>query len=154
MEKVLITGNQGYIGTILVEELIKEDFIIYGLDTNFYQDRFLYDFENVEEIQQINKDLRRITLEDLKGFDSIIHLAALSNDPLAALNPALTNEINFKSSLDLAKLAKKAKVSRFIFSSSCSIYGETNNEQLSENDRLNPLTPYAHSKVNFEQLLS
>ncbi len=154
MEKILVTGNLGYIGTVLSEELLKENFEIVGIDTNFYKDNKLHEFNFSKEFSQINKDIRDVRNEDLKDFNSIIHLAALSNDPLGRLNPDLTNDINFKASLRLAKLAKEAGVERFLFSSSCSIYGETNNEQLRENDAMNPLTAYAHSKVDLERELS
>ncbi len=154
MEKILVTGNLGYIGTILTEDLLHEGFDIVGVDTNFYRDKKLYEFEFIRKYLQVNKDIRDLKIEDLKGFDCIIHLAALSNDPLGKLNPILTNDINFEASLMLAKLAKEAKIKRFLFSSSCSIYGETNNEQLKENDSLTPLTAYAQSKVNLEQGLS
>ena len=154
MEKILVTGNLGYIGTVLSEELLKENFIIVGIDTNFYKDNKLHEFNFRKEFLQLNKDIREVRIEDLKGVNSIIHLAALSNDPLGKLNPDLTNDINFIASLRLAKLAKEAGIERFLFSSSCSIYGETNNEQLCENDSLNPLTAYAHSKVNLERELS
>ena len=154
MEKVLVTGNLGYIGTVLTEQLLKEDYRVVGIDTNYYRDKQLFEFKFSKKVHQITKDIRNITKNDIKGIDSIIHLAALSNDPLGKLNPTLTDEINFKASLRLAKLAKSLNISRFLFSSSCSIYGETNNEQLSENDKLNPLTPYAHSKVDLENALS
>ncbi len=154
MEKILITGNLGYIGTILSEELLKQGFNIVGIDTHFYRSKKLQEFEFCKEFLQVYKDIREIRIEDLKDVDSIIHLAALSNDPLGKLNPDLTNDINFKASLELAKLAKQAGVKRFLFSSSCSIYGETNNEQLNENDSMNPLTAYAKSKVKLEHGLS
>ncbi|KKM66372.1 hypothetical protein LCGC14_1481860 [marine sediment metagenome] len=154
MERILVTGNLGYIGMILSEDLLNEGFDIVGVDTNFYRDNKLHEFEFSREFLQINKDIRELGIEDLKGFDSIIHLAALSNDPLGKLKPTLTNDINFKGSLRLAKVAKEAKVKRFLFSSSCSIYGATDNKKLNENDSLQPLTVYAQSKVNLEQGLS
>ncbi len=152
--KILITGNLGYIGNILTEELLKEDYKIIGFDTLFYGDKNLYEFKFSREFQQIKKDIRDIELKEIKGVDSIIHLAALSNDPLGEINPNLTNDINFLSSLRLAKLAKKANVSRFLFSSSCSIYGETKEEMLNETATMKPLSAYAHSKVNLERELS
>lgn len=152
--KILITGNLGYIGNILTEELLKEDYKIIGFDTLFYGDKNLYEFKFSREFQQIKKDIRDIELKEIKGVDSIIHLAALSNDPLGEINPNLTNDINFLSSLRLARLAKKANVSRFLFSSSCSIYGETKEEMLNESATMKPLSAYAHSKVNLERELS
>ncbi|MFX1298780.1 MAG: NAD-dependent epimerase/dehydratase family protein, partial [Promethearchaeota archaeon] len=132
MECVLITGNLGYIGLVLTEELLKENYDLIGIDTNFYSDYYLYKNKLNQKIHQIKKDIRDIKINDLKGVNFVIHLAALSNDPLGKLNPNLTNTINFKSSLRLAKLAKKANVSRFLLSSSCSIYGDTKNEKLNE----------------------
>ena len=154
MDKILITGNLGYIGYNLTEKLLKEDYKIIGLDTCYYNDNLLYDYKFESEHQQLKKDIRHIETRDLQGVDAIIHLAALSNDPLGEINPNLTRIINFESSLRLAKLAKKVKVSKFLFSSSCSIYGATNNQQLSEKDSMNPISAYAHSKVNFERALS
>ena len=154
MEKILVTGNQGYIGTILTEELLKNDYEVIGIDTNFYYDSKFNDFNLSGEIKQIKKDIRNIIIDDLKGIDAIIHLAALSNDPLGELDTKLTDIINFQSSIKLAKLAKKAKISRYLFSSSCSIYGGAKNEKLTENSPLNPLSSYAVSKVNVENGLS
>jgi len=154
MEKVLVTGNLGYIGNILTEELLKEDYDVIGVDTDFYYDKKLYKYIFNREITQIKKDIRDINLEDLNGIDFIIHLAALSNDPLGELNPTLTNIINLQASIRLAKLAKKTKVSKFLFSSSCSIYGAKKDEILTETSSMNPLSAYAHSKVNFENELS
>jgi len=154
MEKILITGNLGYIGTVLTERFLKEDFEIIGLDTHFYRNRKIIDFEFSKNYTQLFKDIRDIKLDDLKGISAIIHLAALSNDPLGALNPDITNNINFKASLRLAELAKKAQVSRFLFSSSCSIYGANEGIKLDELAPMNPLSAYAHSKINLENALS
>jgi len=154
LSKILVTGNLGYIGYILTEELLKNGYEVVGIDTNFYRDDLLYEFNFCKEYVQIKKDIRNISKKDIKDVDSIIHLAALSNDPLGEINPTLTNEINLKGSIRLAKLAKKSKVSRFLFSSSCSIYGETNDDMLNESAPVNPLTAYAHSKVNLEEELS
>ncbi|MFX1310999.1 MAG: NAD-dependent epimerase/dehydratase family protein [Promethearchaeota archaeon] len=153
MERVLITGNLGYIGTIMTQDLLEEDYNVIGLDTNFYRDYNLIKHNFSKEYKQLFKDLREVTLEDFKGIDVVIHLAALSNDPLGKLNPKLTNEINFLSSLKMAKFAKKSGVSRFLFSSSCSIYGQTKDAQLTEDAPMNPLSAYAHSKVNLEREL-
>ncbi|MFX1311066.1 MAG: NAD-dependent epimerase/dehydratase family protein [Promethearchaeota archaeon] len=153
MGKILITGNLGYIGTVMTEVFLKEGYDIVGLDTNFYRDKKLISFEFSKEFIQLFKDIREIKLEDLKGIDTIVHLAALSNDPIGELNPELTNEINYLGSLRLAKLAKKSGVSRFLFSSSCSIYGQTKNEKLDENSPMNPLSAYARSKVDLENAL-
>ena len=150
MNKILITGNLGYIGIILTEDLLKENYDVIGVDTDFYCDRRLYEFNFKREFIQLKKDIRKIEVSDIKDVDSIIHLSALSNDPLGELNPRLTDKINYEASLRLAQLAKKAKVKRFLFSSSCSIYGASANSQLTEKSQMNPLSSYAHSKVNFE----
>jgi nucleoside-diphosphate-sugar epimerase len=154
MQKILVTGNLGYIGYIMTEELLKEDYDVVGFDTNFYADKLLFDFEYSKDFTQINKDIRNISSKALKGVDAVIHLAALSNDPLGELNPGLTEEINLDHSLRLATLAKKAGVERILFSSSCSIYGETNNESLTEEDEMNPVSAYAESKIKLEKELS
>jgi len=154
MERVFITGNLGYIGSVMTKDIINENYEVLGLDTHFYRSNKLIDSTFTKEITQLYKDIRSIELEDLKGIDYIIHLAALSNDPLGELNPELTNKINLDASLKLAKLAKKAKVSRFLFSSSCSIYGASGEEKLTEDAIMNPLSSYARSKVALENELS
>ena len=147
--KVLVTGNRGYIGSVLCGELLKEGFGVVGLDTNFYNN---CDFSNPDyTIQQITKDVRNITNDDVVGVEAIIHLAALSNDPMGELNPQLTHDINCRASINLAKLAKENGISRFIFSSSCSIYGKSGDDSIDELGQLNPLTEYAKSKVNTEK---
>lgn len=154
MEKILVTGNLGYIGMVLTQELLNENYEVIGLDTHFYRSSKFIDSKLNSEITQIFKDIRNIELNDLKGVDHLIHLAALSNDPLGELNPILTDQINYDASLRLAILAKKANISRFLFSSSCSIYGASENRALKETDVMNPLTAYARSKVKLENQLS
>ena len=154
MKKILVTGNLGYIGTVICQDLINGGYNVVGFDTNYYRDKKLIPLEYPNEIKQIRGDLRNAEIDDFKEIEAVIHLAALSNDPLGKLNPELTNDINFKASLRLAELAKKATVSRFLFSSSCSIYGQTKNEKLDESAFMNPLSAYAHSKVNLEIGLS
>ena len=113
--KIFVTGNKGYIGSVLCDCLLKENFTITGLDTEFFEDGG--ELKQSNDIKQIKKDIREIFDEDIKGHDAIIHLAALSNDPIGALDPKLTTEINYRASVKLAHLAKKNNVSRFIFSS-------------------------------------
>jgi len=154
MTGILITGNLGYIGMKMTESLLEEGYEIVGVDTGFSNDNLLYKFDFSKEFIQLKKDIRDINLGDLKNIDAIIHLAALSNDPLGEINPNLTDLINLKASVKLAELAKKAKVKRFLFSSSCSIYGATNDKMLDENAIMNPLSAYAFSKVNLEKELT
>lgn len=146
---VLVTGDRGYIGSVLVPLLLKKGYKVTGLDTNFFSGNFN---ESID-YRKITKDIREVVKEDLDGIDVIVHLSALSNDPMGELDPALTNEINFESTLKLAKLAKKNGVKRFIFSSSCSIYGIAKKDSVDEDSELNPLTAYAKSKVDSEREL-
>ena len=149
--RVLITGHHGYIGAVLLRRLAGIGYEVVGLDSDFFvKNRF---FGEVVETHSLTKDLRDIDLDDLRGFDAVLHLAALSNDPLGDLNPQLTHEINYRASMRLARLAKQAGISRFVFSSSCSMYGAAGSEILDENARFNPVTPYAESKVLVEQEL-
>lgn len=147
--QILVTGSHGYIGTILVPMLIKKGHEVVGLDSDLY---WRCTFGNgLPDIPLIRKDIRDINESDLKGFDAVIHLAGLSNDPLGDLNPKLTNEINNEASFRLAKLAKQVGIKRFIFSSSCSNYGAAEGKFMDEESELNPVTPYAAAKVSVEQ---
>lgn len=148
--KVLVTGHAGYIGAVLVPMLLGAKHEVTGFDTDFYAG---CDFNGgLVEVPTLRKDLREVTAEDLRGFDAVIHLAALSNDPLGDLNPECTYEINHRASVRLAQLSKKASVSRFLFSSSCSLYGlAAGDGLLTEGASFNPVTPYGESKVRVEQ---
>jgi nucleoside-diphosphate-sugar epimerase len=149
MMRVLITGHHGYIGAVLVRMLAGAGYEVVGLDSDFFvKNRFVG--ETVEG-RSLTKDLRDIDQRDLQGIDAVLHLAALSNDPLGNLNPQLTYEINHHASLRLACLAKQAGVGRFLFSSSCSMYGAAGSEMLTEEASFNPVTPYADSKVLVER---
>jgi len=150
--RVLVTGHNGYIGSVLVPMLISGGYDIVGLDNNLYK-RCTYG-EGVSEVPEIRKDIRDVNPTDLEGFEAIIHLAALSNDPLGDLNPELTFEINHAASVRLASAAKQVGVTRFIFSSSCSTYGAAGEELLTEKAPFQPVTPYALSKVRAEQDIS
>ncbi len=147
--KVLVTGHNGYIGTVMTPMLIAEGFDVVGLDSDLYR-RCTFG-EDVPKVKEVRKDIRDIELSDVEGFDAIIHLAGLSNDPLGNLNPGLTYEINHEASVRLASLAKQAGVTRFIFSSSCSTYGAAGDAMLTEEAEFNPVTPYAQSKVMVER---
>jgi nucleoside-diphosphate-sugar epimerase len=150
--RILLTGHHGYIGAVLARVLIEAGYDVTGLDSDlFAQNRFI---GKVADIPYLQKDLRDVQANDLKGFSAVVHLAALSNDPLGDLNPQLTYEINYRATMALAQLAKEAGVSRFLFSSSCSMYGAAGSEMLSEDADFNPVTPYAESKVLVERELT
>src|SRR5215831_8630951 len=128
--RVLLTGHNGYIGTVAGPLLRAPGHEVFGLDTDLYQG---CNFGELEAIPEVRKDLRDLNHGDLEGFDAVVHLAALSNDPLGNLDSRLTYDINHLASVNLAKLAKAAGVKRFVFSSSCSTYGAAGDEFLDEN---------------------
>lgn len=150
--KILLTGIDGYIGTVLGQELIIAGHDVTGFDTGYYSDAWLYDLPDFKKPEIIKKDIREITMEDLIGFDAVVHLAELSNDPLGENDPEITYKINHLGTKNLAKLSKEAGMSRFIYFSSCSVYGASDNIA-DENSPTNPLTAYAKSKVLNEQFL-
>jgi nucleoside-diphosphate-sugar epimerase len=150
--KILLTGHKGYIGTILVPMLLNKGYEVVGLDSDLYE-RSTFG-EGIQEIPELRKDIRDVELADLEGFEAVLHLAGLSNDPLGNLNPNLTYDINYLASVKIAELAKQAGVSRYIFSSSCSNYGAGGNDWLNEQSAFNPVTPYGESKVKVEQDVS
>ena len=148
--KVLVTGHNGYIGCALVPMFVRAGHDVVGMDNFLFENCTLG--PEVAPIPQIRKDVREATVEDVEGFDAIIHLAGISNDPLGDLNPENTYDINYKASVRLAKLAKQAGVSRFLFSSSCSNYGAAGQEEiLKEDGKFNPVTAYGQSKVMVEK---
>ncbi|MDJ0572146.1 MAG: SDR family oxidoreductase [Pleurocapsa sp. MO_192.B19] len=136
----------------MVPLLLEKKYDVVGLDTDLYA-RSTFG-EGIVEIPELKKDVRDVELQDLEGFEAVLHLAGLSNDPLGNLNPNLTEEINYLASVKIAKLAKQAGVSRFIFSSSCSNYGAGGEDWLNEESDFNPVTPYGVSKVRSEQEIS
>jgi nucleoside-diphosphate-sugar epimerase len=147
--KVLVTGHRGYIGVEAVPVLRAKGHEVVGLDTGFYDE---CDFVSPpDDVPSLNVDLRDVTAEHLRGFDAVAHLGALSNDPLGDVNPGLTYDINLHASVRLARAAKQAGVKRFLFSSSCSLYGSGGDAPLDENAAFQPVTPYGESKVRVEQ---
>ena len=148
--RILITGHQGYIGSVMTPYLAAAGHDVVGLDTAFFGDCLFGD--GAVTVPSIRKDVRDVTVEDLRGFDGVVHLAALANDPLGDLNPDWTYDINHRGSVHLARMAKDAGVTRFVFSSSCSMYGDGwKDELLSEDAPMRPLTPYAVSKARSEE---
>lgn len=150
--RVLLTGHAGYIGAVMAPMLSDAGHEVVGYDSElFAQCTF---GEEPRPFPCISKDIREVVPADLEGFDAVIHLAGLSNDPLGNLNPDLTYQINHLASIQLARAAKAAGVRRFLFSSSCSTYGAAGDKILDEGAEFNPVTPYGHSKVLVEQDLA
>jgi nucleoside-diphosphate-sugar epimerase len=150
--RVLLTGHHGYIGSVMIEELARAGHLVTGLDTFLYEGCSFGD-EGVS-VPAIRKDVRAVTVSDLRGFDAVIHLAALSNDPLGCLNERCTFDINHVASVQLAQSAKQAGVPRFVFASSCSLYGAAGDRILDESAAFNPVTAYGASKVLVEADIS
>jgi nucleoside-diphosphate-sugar epimerase len=150
--RVLVTGHNGYIGAVLAPMLQAAGHQVVGLDSYFFEACIFGD--GVPDIPASRMDVRDVQASDLAGFEAIVHLAALSNDPLGDLNPECTYDINHRASVRLARLAKEAGVPRFLHSSSCSLYGVAGDELVKENAAFNPVTPYGVSKVLVEEDVS
>jgi nucleoside-diphosphate-sugar epimerase len=147
--RVLVTGHRGYIGTVMVPMLVQAGHHVVGLDSDLFRECSFN--EEALDVPELRTDIRDLQPGDLEGFDALIHLAALSNDPLGDLNPAITYEINHMASVHLARVARTAGIARFLYSSSCSSYGQAGDDLVDETAELQPLTAYAISKVKVER---
>jgi nucleoside-diphosphate-sugar epimerase len=147
--RILLTGSRGYIGSVMAPFLVRAGHEVEGVDTDLYRRSSFGEWK--DPIETRVKDVRSLEVRDLSGFDAVIHLAALSNDPLGDLNPQLTYDINYLASVRLAVLAKEAGVPRFAFASSCSNYGAAGEALVNEESELNPVTTYGESKVRVER---
>lgn len=147
--KVLLTGADGYIGSVMGPKLIELGHEVTGVDTGFYRRGWLFD-DSRPHPMTLSRDLRGITAEDLKGFDAVVHLSELSNDPIGENDPGLTMEINHQGSVALARMARDAGVRRFVYASSCSTYGAGGDGMRDETSELSPQTAYARCKVLVE----
>ena len=148
--KVLVTGTEGYLGSLLPSLLMQRGHEVIGVDTGFYKVGWLYHGTEVTALT-LNKDIRQITAEDLQGVEAIVHMAELSNDPTGQLSPNITYDINHKGSVRLASLAKAAGIRRFVYMSSCSVYGVATEGDVTEETPVNPQTAYAECKTLVER---
>src|SRR5262249_26528648 len=146
------TGHRGYIGAHLMDVLKQEGHTVIGCDLHLFEDCGWEPL--VEPDRELIKDIRQVDARDLDGCDCVMHLAAISNDPMGDVNTAITFDINRDASIRLAHLAKRAGVPRFLFSGSCSVYGKGEKLDLAEDDPLNPLTAYARSKIETERAIA
>ncbi|TPE48405.1 NAD-dependent epimerase/dehydratase family protein [Amaricoccus solimangrovi] len=148
--KVLLTGADGYIGAIMGPKLIEAGHDVTGIDTGYYRRGWLFDDAKIHP-RVVSKDLRRIESADLEGFDAVVHLSELSNDPIGENDPGLTMAINHEGSVALAKKAREAGVKRFVYASSCSTYGAGGDGMRTEESELAPQTAYAKCKILVER---
>ena len=151
--KVLVTGTDGYLGTLLAPRLMDRGHEVTGVDTGFYKEGWLYHGPD-RAPYTIVKDLRNLTVDDVRGHDAIVHMAELSNDPAGALAPNITYDINHHGSVHLANLARAAGIERFVYMSSCSVYGVAAQDVVDETSAVNPQTAYAECKTLVERDLT
>lgn len=151
--RVALTGHLGYVGTVMAPMLVGAGHDVVGIDTDLYR-RSTFGDAVTTTVPTVTKDIRDLTAQDLEGFDAVVHLAGLSNDPLGDLDASLTDEINHAASVRLAQLAETVGVQRFLFASSCSNYGAGVDDELTEESEFNPVTPYGRSKVDVELAVS
>ena len=149
--RVLVTGHSGYIGQVLVPFLERAGHEVTGFDTYFYEDG---QFAAAPPVRAVRRDIRDARREDLEGYDAVVFLAALSNDALGDLDPRLTYDINRDATVRFAELAKEVGIPRFVFASSCSLYGAAGDAPLTETAAMNPVTPYGKTKIEVEQALT
>jgi len=152
MSRVLLTGHEGYIGSVMAPALIEAGHDVTGLDIGYFRDCTLVPSAALR--RELRQDIRELGPGDLEGFDAVVHLAALSNDPIGNLNDRWTEQINFRASVRLAELAREASIERFLFSSSCIMYGMSDLAVVDEESPLDPKTEYARSKVRAEHAIS
>lgn len=151
--RVLVTGTDGYLGTLLAPELMARGHEVTGVDTGYYKEGWLFHGPD-RAPQTLVKDLRGLSVDDLRGHDAIVHMAELSNDPAGALAPNITYDINHAGSVKLAQLAKQAGIQRFVYMSSCSVYGVADSDFVDETSPVNPQTAYAECKTLVERDLT
>lgn len=148
--RVLVTGTDGYLGSLLAPLLMQRGHDVTGLDTGYYREGWLYNGTTLTP-RTLNKDLRHVVADDLSGMEAVVHLAELSNDPAGQLAPHITHEINHRGSVRLARMAKEAGVHRFVYTSSCSVYGVAAGDYVNEESPVNPQTAYAVCKTLVER---
>lgn len=152
MQRILITGHNGYLGSVIAPYLVSRGYDVVGLDVGYFRECTLV--PGADPSRTIDKDLRDVTVDDLRGIDAVVHLAALSNDPIGNLNSDWTHDINLRGSIRLAEVARAAGVKRFLFSSSCIMYGLSDATTVDEQSPLDPRTEYARSKVEAERAIA
>lgn len=148
--RILVTGTEGYLGSLVAPLLVQRGHEVVGVDTGYYKAGWLYNGTSITP-RTLNKDLRHVNADDLRGFEAVVHMAELSNDPTGQLSPTITYDINHKGSVRLAVLAKESGISRFVYTSSCSVYGLASEGHVTESSPVNPQTAYAVCKTLVER---